>query len=160
MNKILEYVEIAKQEGGRVLCGGERATEGELAKGAFLKRRSSRCRTTPAALPRKRFSGPWPWSSSSKTSKRSSTWPTIPCTAWAAPSGRATSTALPRRAGRQDRAHVVNTYNQIPSGAPFGGYKESGIGRETHKVMLEHYTQTKNIMINLGEEPSGFYPAK
>ena len=54
----------------------------------------------------------------------------------------------------------VNTYNQIPSGAPFGGYKESGIGRETHKVMLEHYTQTKNIMINLGEEPSGFYPAK
>lgn len=51
----------------------------------------------------------------------------------------------------------VNTYNQIPSGAPFGGYKESGIGRETHKVMLEHYTQTKNIMINLGEEPSGFY---
>ena len=54
----------------------------------------------------------------------------------------------------------VNTYNQIPSGAPFGGYKESGIGRETHKIMLEHYTQTKNIMINLSEEPSGFYPAK
>ena len=45
----------------------------------------------------------------------------------------------------------VNTYNQIPSGAPFGGYKESGIGRETHKVMLEHYTQTKNIMINLAK---------
>ena len=36
MNKILEYVEIAKQEGGRVLCGGERATEGDLARGAFL----------------------------------------------------------------------------------------------------------------------------
>ena len=52
----------------------------------------------------------------------------------------------------------VNTYNAIPEGA-FGGYKESGIGRETHKVMLEHYTQMKNIMINLSEEPTGFYPA-
>jgi aldehyde dehydrogenase (NAD+) len=54
----------------------------------------------------------------------------------------------------------VNTYNQIPEGSPFGGYKESGIGRETHKVILEHYTQMKNIMINLSEAPSGFYPAK
>ncbi|MDR0654358.1 MAG: aldehyde dehydrogenase family protein, partial [Synergistaceae bacterium] len=54
----------------------------------------------------------------------------------------------------------VNTYNSIPAGAPFGGYKQSGIGRETHKVILEHYTQMKNIMINLGESPSGFYPAK
>ena len=53
----------------------------------------------------------------------------------------------------------VNTYNQIPAGAPFGGYKESGIGRETHKMMLDHYCQTKNILINLGEEPSGFYSA-
>ena len=54
----------------------------------------------------------------------------------------------------------VNTYNQIPAGAPFGGYKESGFGRETHKVILEHYTQMKNIMINLHDAPSGFYPQK
>ena len=54
----------------------------------------------------------------------------------------------------------VNTYNAIPAGAPFGGYKQSGIGRETHKVILEHYTQMKNIMINLSEVPSGFYPEK
>ena len=53
----------------------------------------------------------------------------------------------------------VNTYNAIPEGAPFGGYKESGIGRETHKIILEHYTQMKNIMINLKEQPTGFYPA-
>ena len=54
----------------------------------------------------------------------------------------------------------VNTYNAIPAGAPFGGYKTSGVGRETHKVILEHYTQMKNILINLKEEPSGFYPKK
>ena len=51
----------------------------------------------------------------------------------------------------------VNTYNSIPAGAPFGGYKQSGIGRETHKVILEHYTQMKNIIINLSDKPSGFY---
>ena len=54
----------------------------------------------------------------------------------------------------------VNTYNAIPEGAPFGGYKKSGIGRETHKVMIEHYSQTKNIMINISDNPSGFYPNK
>ena len=54
----------------------------------------------------------------------------------------------------------VNTYNAIPEGAPFGGYKQSGIGRETHKVILDHYTQMKNIMINLAEVPTGFYPVK
>ena len=54
----------------------------------------------------------------------------------------------------------VNTYNQIPAGAPFGGYKESGIGRETHKSILQAYTQTKNIMINLNQGVSGFYPEK
>ena len=51
----------------------------------------------------------------------------------------------------------VNTYNTFPAGTPFGGYKESGIGRETHKVILDHYTQMKNIIINLAETPGGFY---
>nr|WP_314166169.1 aldehyde dehydrogenase family protein [uncultured Campylobacter sp.] len=51
----------------------------------------------------------------------------------------------------------VNTYNQIHAGAPFGGYKESGIGRETHKMILEHYTQTKNIYIDTISKSSGFY---
>ena len=54
----------------------------------------------------------------------------------------------------------VNTYNDLPAGAPFGGYKKSGIGRETHKVMLEHYSQTKNIYINLKDGVSGMYDIK
>jgi acyl-CoA reductase-like NAD-dependent aldehyde dehydrogenase len=54
----------------------------------------------------------------------------------------------------------VNTYNSISAGSPFGEYKVSGIGRETHKVIFEHYTQQKNIMIKLSEAPSGFYPPK
>lgn len=53
----------------------------------------------------------------------------------------------------------INTYNQIPEGAPFGGYKQSGIGRENDKAILDAYSQQKNIMINLNDSPSGFYPA-
>ena len=45
----------------------------------------------------------------------------------------------------------VNSYGMIPPGAPFGGYKKSGIGRETHKMALEHFTQVKSIMINIAE---------
>ena len=52
----------------------------------------------------------------------------------------------------------VNTYNQVPGGAPFGGVKQSGIGRETDLSILDAYTQKKNIMINLSDDPSGFYP--
>ena len=51
----------------------------------------------------------------------------------------------------------VNTYNAIPAGAPFGGYKQSGIGRETYKSMLDAYSQTKNIMIDTNQKGSGFY---
>lgn len=54
----------------------------------------------------------------------------------------------------------VNTFSQFPAGAPFGGYKDSGIGRENHKMMLDAYSQTKNIMIDLEEDPSGFYDVK
>ena len=62
--------------------------------------------------------------------------------------------------GSLNTAMKVSRGVQIPAGAPFGGYKESGIGRETHKVMLEHYSQTKNIMINLKEGTTGLYDVK
>ena len=51
----------------------------------------------------------------------------------------------------------VNTYNQFPAGAPFGGYKESGIGRETDKLALDAYTQVKNIIIDGSEDKLGMF---
>ena len=51
----------------------------------------------------------------------------------------------------------VNNYNNLPAHAPFGGYKKSGIGRETHKMILKSYSQTKNIYISLTETPTGMY---
>ena len=51
----------------------------------------------------------------------------------------------------------VNCFNRLPAGAPFGGYKSSGIGRENHKMMLAAYTQVKNIYISMREEREGMY---
>ncbi|WLV24565.1 aldehyde dehydrogenase family protein [Aciduricibacillus chroicocephali] len=63
------------------------------------------------------------------------------------------------RAGRAIQAGRVwtNTYHQYPAGAAFGGYKKSGIGRENHAMMLDHYQQTKNILVSYNPEPQGFF---
>ena len=63
------------------------------------------------------------------------------------------------RAGRAIKAGRVwtNCYHQYPAGAAFGGYKISGIGRETHKMMLEHYSQTKNLLVSYATKPLGLY---
>lgn len=51
----------------------------------------------------------------------------------------------------------VNQYHSYPAGAPFGGYKQSGIGRENHKMMLDYYRQTKNMLISYSKEKLGFF---
>ena len=51
----------------------------------------------------------------------------------------------------------VNNYHSYPAHAAFGGYKNSGIGRETHKMMLSHYQQTKNVLVSYSEVPDGFF---
>merc|ERR1719373_159862 len=51
----------------------------------------------------------------------------------------------------------VNCYHAYPAHAPFGGYKQSGFGRETHKMMLNHYRQTKNMLISLDKNKLGFF---
>ncbi len=66
---------------------------------------------------------------------------------------------LAHRMGRQIQAGRVwtNCYHLYPAGAAFGGYKVSGIGRENHKMMLEHYSQTKNLLVSYDENPLGFF---
>lgn len=159
MNKILSYIEIAKEEGGKVLCGGERYTEGDCAKGAFLKPTLIEIPNNSCRCAQEEIFGPVAVVIKFKDEQEvidmaNDSVYSLGGAVWTRDINRAFRVAQGIHTGRM----WVNTYNQIPSGSPFGGYKQSGIGRETHKVMLEHYCQTKNIMINLNEVPSGFYP--
>ena len=63
------------------------------------------------------------------------------------------------RMGRAIQAGRVwtNCYHAYPAHAAFGGYKQSGIGRETHKMMLEHYQQTKNLLVSYSPKALGFF---
>ncbi len=63
------------------------------------------------------------------------------------------------RMGRAIKAGRVwtNCYHHYPAHAAFGGYKASGVGRENHRMMLEHYTQTKCLLVSYDPEPMGFF---
>jgi aldehyde dehydrogenase len=63
------------------------------------------------------------------------------------------------RMGRAIQAGRVwtNCYHQYPAHAAFGGYKFSGVGRENHKMMLDHYSQTKCLLVSYDENPLGFF---
>ena len=84
--------------------------------------------------------------------------PTTPSTGWVPASGsRDGNTAY--RAGRDIQAGRVwtNCYHAYPAHAAFGGYKQSGIGRENHKMMLDHYQQTKNLLVSYSDKAQGFF---
>jgi aldehyde dehydrogenase len=70
-----------------------------------------------------------------------------------------TATATAPIAGREIQAGRVwtNCYHLYPAHAAFGGYKQSGIGRETHKMMLDHYQQTKNLLVSYSTKALGFF---
>ena len=160
MEKILKYVEIGKSEGAKVLCGGVQAKEGELEKGCFLRPTLLGDVTNDMRVAQEEIFGPVACIIKFKTEEEVLAMANdsaygLGGAVWTRDINRALRGARGVETGRM----WVNTYNAIPEGAPFGGCKASGIGRETHKVILEHYTQMKNIMINMAEAPTGFYPA-
>ena len=155
---ILDYVEIAKQEGGVVLTGGVKYTENGCDKGNFVRPTLITNVNNGCRISQEEVFGPVAVIIKFKTDDE--------VIAQANDSeyglGGAVFTKNINRALRLAREIQtgrvwVNTYNQIPEHAPFGGDKKSGIGRETHKVILEHYTQMKNILIDLEEGTSGLY---
>ena len=161
MNKILSYVKIGTDEGATLLCGGEQFTENGLENGCFIRPTLLGNVTNDMRVAKEEIFGPVACILKFRTEDE--------VVQMANDSeyglGGAVFTNDINRAVRISRAIEtgrvwINTYNAIPEGAPFGGYKKSGIGRETHKVILEHYTQMKNILINLSGAPSGFYPKK
>lgn len=161
LRKIMSYVDLAKEEGATIACGGEPYTDGACANGSFMKPTLIVNATNDMRVAQEEIFGPVAVVIKFKTEEEVIAMANdsvygLGGAVWTRDINRAIRVARGVETGRM----WVNTYNQIPSGAPFGGYKQSGIGRETHKVILEHYTQQKNIMINLNETPSGFYPEK
>lgn len=157
LNKILSYVQKGLDEGAELLCGGKKI-EGELASGAFMRPTLLGNVHNKMCVAQEEIFGPVADIIRFKTEDEVIAMANdsiygLGGAVWTTDINRALRVASKVRTGRM----WVNTYNQIPEGSPFGGYKESGIGRETHKMVLNHYTQCKNIMINLSEAPSGFY---
>lgn len=161
LNDILKYIEVGKEEGATVAVGGERITTGDLGKGCFMQPTLLTNVTNDMRVAQEEIFGPVAVVIKFKTEEEvikmaNDSIYGLGGAVWTRDLNRAMRVCRAIETGRM----WVNTYNSIPAGAPFGGYKQSGIGRETHKVILEHYTQMKNIMINLSESPSGFYPEK
>lgn len=161
MEKILQYIEIGKAEGAELLCGGEQLKSEGLESGCFLKPTLLGNVTNHMRVAQEEIFGPVACILKFRTEDEvidmaNDSEYGLGGAVWTRDINRALRVSRAVETGRM----WVNTYNAIPEGAPFGGYKASGIGRETHKVMLEHYTQMKNIMINLSESPTGFYPVK
>ena len=161
VKKIASYIEIAKQEGATIACGGERNTEGDCAKGSYFKPTLITNVTNDMRVAQEEIFGPVAVVIKFKDeadviAMANDSEYGLGGAVWTQDIQKAIRVARAVETGRM----WVNTYNQIPAGAPFGGYKKSGIGRETDLSIMDAYTQQKNIFINLSTEPTGFYPEK
>lgn len=161
LKKVLSCVEKGKAEGARLVVGGKRLTDGALGEGFFMAPTIFADVTNDMSIAQEEIFGPvvviQKFSTEEEVIKLAND-------SIYGLGGGVFTTNLNRAIRVARGVHTgrmwVNAYNSFPAGAPFGGYKQSGIGRETHKVILEHYTQMKNIMINLNEQPSGMYQTK
>lgn len=157
LNKILDYVEIGKKEGAKVLTGGEKLISEDLKDGVFLEPTLLET-TNDTRVAQEEIFGPIATIIKFKDEDEviklaNDSEYGLAGGIWSKDINRIFRVSKAIETGRI----WVNTYNSFEVGAPFGGYKQSGIGRETHKMILDAYTQSKNIYINLGEEKEGLY---
>ncbi|OBU09652.1 aldehyde dehydrogenase family protein [Morganella psychrotolerans] len=152
LDTILGYVELAKKEGATVLTGGERLTHDGLDAGFFMKPTIITNVTNQMRVAREEIFGPVlvviPFSNEDEVvAMANDSEYGLGGAVWTQDINRALRVAKAVRTGRM----WVNTYHELPAHAPFGGYKNSGLGRETHKMMLDAYTEVKNIYISTKE---------
>ena len=158
VEKILSYFDIGRQEGAEVLIGGETASlEGELAGGYYVKPTVFKGHNRMRVFQEEIF-GPVVSVTTFKDADEAleianDTLYGLGAGVWS----REANTCY--RFGRAIKAGRVwtNCYHAYPAHAAFGGYKQSGIGRETHKMMLDHYQQTKNMLVSYSPKKLGFF---
>ena len=157
-DKIMSYLEIGKKEGARVLTGGDRKTlTGDLKDGYYIQPTIFEGNNKMRIFQEEIF-GPVVSVTTFKTVEEAleianDTVYGLGAGVWSR------DTNIAYRAGRGIEAGRVwtNCYHVYPAGAAFGGYKQSGIGRETHKMMLDHYQQTKNLLVSYSPNKVGFF---
>ncbi|MEL7510579.1 MAG: aldehyde dehydrogenase [Cyanobacteria bacterium J06554_3] len=158
LEKIQAYVDIGRQEGAECLIGGERARlEGELAEGYYFQPTVLRGHNKMRIFQEEIF-GPVLSVTTFKDEAEAleianDTLYGLGAGVWSRDSNRAYRLGRSIEAGRV----WVNCYHLYPAHAAFGGYKQSGIGRETHRMMLDHYQQTKNMLVSYSPNALGFY---
>ncbi|BAL86082.1 putative aldehyde dehydrogenase [Actinoplanes missouriensis 431] len=158
LEKILSYLDIGRQEGARALVGGARAEmPGDLAGGYYVQPTIFEGRNGMRIFQEEIF-GPvvsvTPFGDFDDAIKiANDTLYGLGAGVWSRDGNQA------YRAGRAIKAGRVwtNCYHLYPAHAAFGGYKQSGIGRENHRMMLDHYQQTKNLLVSYSPKALGFF---
>lgn len=155
--KILNYIEIGKEEGAEVLTGGAAAYNDGLAGGYYIQPTIFKGHNKMRIFQEEIF-GPVVCVTTFKDEAEAleianDTLYGLGSGVWTRDTHQAYTVARGIKAGRV----WVNCYHAYPAHAPFGGYKKSGIGRETHKMMLSHYRQAKNMLISYDKNKLGFF---
>lgn len=158
MDKIQGYLALGKEEGAQLLIGGERAQlGGDLAGGYYIQPTLFKGHNQMRVF-REEIFGPVLAVTTFKTEAEAlqianDTPYGLGAGVWTRDGSRAYRMGRAIQAGRV----WTNCYHAYPAHAAFGGYKESGIGRETHKAMLDHYQQTKNLLVSYSPSALGFF---
>lgn len=156
--KILSYFNIGKQEGAEVLCGGEAFHQNSgLEHGYYIQPTIFKGHNKMRIFQEEIF-GPVTSVTTFKTMEEAieianDTLYGLGAGVWTRDAHELYQVPRAIQAGRV----WVNCYHAYPAHAPFGGYKKSGFGRETHKMMLNHYRQTKNMLISYSKDKLGFF---
>ena len=158
MSKIQSYLQLGKEEGAQVLIGGARAQlDGDLADGYYIQPTLFKGHNKMRIFQEEIF-GPVLAVTTFKDEAEAlaianDTLYGLGAGVWSRDGNVAYRMGRAIQAGRV----WTNCYHAYPAHAAFGGYKESGIGRETHKMMLDHYQQTKNLLVSYSENKLGFF---
>jgi len=157
-DRILNYVEIGKEEGAEVLVGGAvQQHEGDTANGYYIQPTLLKGDNKMRVFQEEIF-GPVVSLTTFKTTEEAieianDTIYGLGAGVWTRDAHEMYQVPRAIQAGRV----WVNQYHSYPAHAPFGGYKQSGYGRENHKMMLDHYRQTKNMLISYDKKKQGFF---
>ncbi|MCQ8896670.1 aldehyde dehydrogenase family protein [Limnobacter humi] len=158
LEKILSYIDLGKQEGAKCLIGGEQNKQGgDLAGGYYVKPTVFAGHNKMRIFQEEIF-GPVLSVTTFKDEAEAlqianDTLYGLGAGVWSRDGSRAFRMGRAIQAGRV----WTNCYHLYPAHAAFGGYKQSGIGRETHKMMLDHYQQTKNLLVSYNPNALGFF---